>query len=223
MFERYAIYYTPEGDFARHGAAWLGWDVDRGQAAAHPALDGLDLARLTATPRTYGFHGTLKAPFRLSKDADAAGLEAAVARLAAETPRALAEGLTVTALGRFLALTPTGDTTAIKALAAHVVRTLDSYRAPLTEAEVARRRRSNLSPAQEENLHRWGYPHVMDQFRFHMTLTGRMPRGDIGPVLETTQRYFASISPKPFVLEALTLVGQQQDRMFRTIKRFALA
>ncbi|HBR36147.1 MAG TPA: phosphonate metabolism protein, partial [Sulfitobacter pontiacus] len=64
MFKRYAIYYTPPpGDFARRGAVWLGWDVQAGEAVAHPDIEGLDIAKLTQRPRKYGLHGTVKAPF----------------------------------------------------------------------------------------------------------------------------------------------------------------
>ena len=41
---------------------------------------------------------------------------------------------------------------------------------------MARRLRSPLSPQQRELLVRYGYPYVHEEFRFHMTLTGRVPR-----------------------------------------------
>jgi hypothetical protein len=65
MFERYAIYYTPQGALAEVGAAWMGWDVARGVAVDHAMVGDLDLAKLTRTPRKYGLHGTIKPPFVL--------------------------------------------------------------------------------------------------------------------------------------------------------------
>ena len=84
-FARYAVYYTPEpGPLADFGAAWLGWDIATGAEVAHPDLPGLPrpVAELTATPRKYGFHGTVKPPFRLAEGHDAEGLELAAQHLA---------------------------------------------------------------------------------------------------------------------------------------------
>ena len=65
-FTRYAIYYLPPaGALADFGARWLGWDVRRGAAAVQLDLPGLRDA--TEAPRKYGFHGTLKPPFRLAE------------------------------------------------------------------------------------------------------------------------------------------------------------
>ena len=222
MFDRFAIYYTAQGHFASHGAAWLGWDVEQGQPAAHPNISGLDVATLTQTPRKYGFHGTLKAPFRLAEGADAAGLKQATASLAGQLHSVSIETLKVTALGRFLALVPEGDDAAIKSLGAKVVRAMDPFRAEMSDDERTRRRAANLSAAQEDNLQRWGYPHVMDQFRFHMTLTSRLPRAKVTTIEKAVQAHFAPVLPKPFVLDALTLVGQRTDGRFVTIARFPL-
>ena len=223
MFKRYAIYYTAQGAFARQGAAWLGWDVDHGQMLPHPKLASLDVAFITQAPRKYGFHGTLKAPFQLADGSDEEDLRNAVAILASQVNRAEVEGLKVTALGRFLALTPKGDDTAIKDLAARVVTDLDKFRTPLSQDDLARRRKFNLSPAHEANLMRWGYPHVMDQFRFHMTLTSRLPRTDLARVQHAVETHFDPVLPCPFQVNALTLVAQRADDMFVTLKRYPLA
>ena len=83
-YRRYALYYTPpQGEFADFGAAWLGWDAGRGVAVAQPVLPGLDIAALTAAPRKYGFHATLKPPFRLADGTSAADLAQATAQVAA--------------------------------------------------------------------------------------------------------------------------------------------
>ena len=164
-FHRYAIYFTPpEGEFAALGAAWLGWDAAQGCAAAHPEVSGLPapVAEITETPRKYGLHATIKPPFAL-----------------AEGQAVTLEGLQIAALGRFLALVPVGDQGALCALAARAVAAFEPWRAPLTEAQVARRRAGGLSPAQDALLLRWGYPYVMEEFRFHITLTGKRPKGEL--------------------------------------------
>lgn len=215
--QRYAIYYLPPADsaLAKFGAAWLGWDVDRAVALESRAPD------LTETPRKYGFHGTLKPPFRLVDGRDRAGLEAGVEALAADMAPVLLEGMALSRLGRFFALTPVGDVAALGALAAACVRELDGFRAPASEAELSRRRAKGLSPTQDAHLLAWGYPYVMDQFRFHLTLTGRVPREALA---EAQARIEAALPdlPEPFDITEIALVGERPDGRFETLQRYAL-
>ncbi len=217
---RYAIYYLPpNGPLAEFGARWLGWDALGGAEAAMFDVPGL--AEATDTPRKYGFHGTLKPPFRLAGGLDAAALSNAVADLAARTAPAQADGLSLTRLGRFLALTPTGDTTGIARVARAAVAELDAFRAPAGEAELDRRRQAGLSTAQEANLMRWGYPYVMDEFRFHMTLTGRLPKAEIADWEQKLAAHLPPL-PAPFKLDEIALVGERPDGRFELIERHAL-
>jgi len=221
-FDRYAVYFTPDGALARAGAAWLGWDVAQGCAVAHPDLGAVDLAGITSTPRKYGMHGTLKPPFALAQGTDAEELRMAVHALAEGLTPVLLAGLEVAALGPFLALKPAGDQTGLARLAAGVVMQLDRFRAPPSEAELARRRQSNLSAAQEQHLRDWGYPYVMDQFRFHITLTGRLSRAQEVEIAPVARAYFAPYLTAPFVIGSLTLAGQGADGMFNEIERIRL-
>lgn len=223
MFSRYAIYVTPDGPLGDQGAAWLGWDAARGRPVPQPEIPGLDLPKATARPRKYGFHGTIKPPFRLAPGTTPEGLEAALEALCAKAAPVALDGLEVARLGGFLALTPTGAAApqdALSALAAQVVRDLDPFRAPLTGAEIARRRARPLSPTQEANLHRWGYPRVMEEFRFHLTLTG--PLRDARGTLPIVAAHFAPVLPRPFVIDALTLLGEDAEGRFHQITRCAL-
>ncbi|WPZ28609.1 DUF1045 domain-containing protein [Sulfitobacter sp. OXR-159] len=222
-FDRYAIYYTPQGSLAEAGAAWLGWDVARGRAVAHPEVAGLDVAALTQTPRKYGLHATIKPPFVLAEGTTADGLLAEFEALCTRLSPVTLDGLALTPLGRFLALTPEGDTAALNAMAAEVVRGLDTFRAPPSEADLARRRQANLTPAQEANLSQWGYPYVMEAFRFHVTLTGKLPKSDLPRVTAALAPYIAPHLPQPFILDSLTLVGQAEDGMFHEVHRAALS
>jgi len=221
MFTRYAIYYTPAGPLAEAGASWLGWDVSKGRAVAHPGANGLDVAALTQRPRKYGFHATLKPPMVLASGTTAAELLAQVEAFCAETRAVTLDGLAITKLGGFFALTPVGDVAALAALAAKIVTAFDGFRAPPDAAELARRRGNGLSPAREANLLRWGYPHVMEEFRFHMTLTGRVK--DATGVQEALESHFATALPAPFTLDHLTLAGERPDGMFEQIARFSLS
>ena len=187
-FARYALYFAPPADaaWAQWASAWLGWDMETGQALAHPSCD-LDVAAITETPRKYGLHATLKPPMRLAEGMTEAALRDACAALAASQKPVRLDGLELAKLGRFLALRTTGDETALNRLAAACVETLDPFRAPPTEAELTRRRGKGLSPEQEANLTQWGYPHVMELFRFHITLSGKLDK----PTVAATQSYLS--------------------------------
>jgi hypothetical protein len=219
-FTRFAIYYLPpEGALADFGASWLGWDAALALRAVQSGLPGLD--DITTTPRKYGFHGTLKPPFRLANGCNLNSLSSAVAQMAASCARAQCDGLELSCLGRFLALTPVGDASDIARVAATCVSELDQFRATPDEAELARRRKSRLSERQQALLARWGYPYVMDQFKFHMTLTGRLPIADIGYWTDTVQAHLPQL-PEPFVIQEVALVGERSDGNFELINRYAL-
>ena len=231
-YSRFAVYYVPpEGPLAEFGAAWLGWDVARGREAAPNAAQVVDPALLpdlpdrediTMTPRKYGFHATLKPPFRLRASVDAEELTAAVSRLAGGLAPARCAGLELAALGRFLALVPKGDAASIARVAEACVRDLDGFREPPTEAELARRRKAGLSARQDALLDAWGYPYVMEEFRFHMTLTGRLPKARIAPCMEALHRRLPDL-PRPFGLNEIALCGERSDGQFELIQRYALA
>lgn len=98
---------------------------------------------------------------------------------------------------------------------------LDPFRAPLTEAELARRRRSKLSARQEAHLTRYGYPYVLDQFRFHLTLTGAIEDG--GPIAEALKARTEAFTRDPFEIRELCLFGEHEDGRFRIVERFPLS
>ncbi|TCP63209.1 putative phosphonate metabolism protein [Rhodovulum bhavnagarense] len=225
-YRRYAIYYAPEpGPLADFGAAWLGWDAETGKARPHLAIQGLPrpVSELTETPRRYGFHGTLKAPFHLAQGSDIGVLHRSAAALAAQLHPVLLDGLHLSRLGGFLALTPRGDMTRLGALAGSVVEALDGFRAAPTPDEIAKRNPDRLSTRQQRLLERWGYPYVMEEFRFHMTLTGPLredeaeaTRGVLAPVL-------APLIESPLRIASLCLFGEDKTGRFHNLHRYTLS
>jgi putative phosphonate metabolism protein len=171
---RIALYYAPEPHDPLHerASAWLGRDAVSGAETPQPAIAGVDIAEVTADARGYGFHATLKPPFRLQGDVQAA-LQAAQ-DFAARTAAFALPPLQITDLDGFLALREAEPCPALHALADGAVAALDPHRAPATEAEIARRKPDKLSPRQREYLASWGYPYVFAEWRFHMTLTRRL-------------------------------------------------
>lgn len=221
MFQRYALYYLPPtGALADAAASWLGWDCQAGQPCPHPDSD-LDLPALTERARKYGFHATLKAPFRLASGRTETDLRVGLRELAARTPSAQAEGLQLSWLGGFTALTLAGDTQSVDACVADLMRELDPFRAPLTESDLARRRQADLTPHQDALLQSWGYPYVLDEFQFHMTLSGKVPE-TLRPRFETAlQAHLGHLVPRPFLMNEVALCGEAAAG-FHEIERFAL-
>lgn len=222
---RIALYYAPEAGDPLHqrASAWLGRDAVTGTALPQKPVAGVDIAEVTTDARGYGFHATLKPPFRLQGDVRAA-LHTAQ-DFAARTAAFTLPPLHITDLDGFLALRESLPCPALQALADGCVTALDAHRAPATEAEIARRKPEKLTPRQREYLQDWGYPYVFAEWRFHMTLTRRLTPtektiilpvvtealGD-APGLPRKVSYicvFAQASPgAPFmILERLTLRG----------------
>ena len=182
----------------------------------------LDVAAITATPRKYGLHATMKPPMRLATGTSEDALRAACAALAATRAPVRLEGLQVERLGRFLALRPLGDVSALNALAAACVTELDTFRAPAPDTEIEKRRAAGLSTEQDRNLIQWGYPYVLDQFRFHVTLTGKLPKGDLPAVEDYLATELTPLLPQPFEINDLALMGEAENGRFHLIQRYPL-
>jgi putative phosphonate metabolism protein len=221
QMKRFAIYYAPrDGAFADAAARWLGWDLAQGRAMAQPDLPGL--ADLTADPRKYGFHGTIKPPFRLADGTAPDDLATAVAALAQRLHPVQRPGLKMVLLEGFLALVP-GHDPALTKLAAEVVQGLENFRAPLTPAEIAKRRPETLTPRQRELLAAYGYPYVMEEFQFHLTLSGRLGAPDAPALQKAAQAHFTGLIPQPFRLEDLCLCGEDAAGRFHLLHRYPLS
>ena len=219
-FARYAVYFAPAeaSPLGRFGAAWLGRDAG-----------GLDLpglprprAELTAAPRRYGFHATLKAPFRLADGCDRDGLARALDALAARHAAFELPMLALAALGGFLALVPTRASPELDRVAAACVTELDRFRAEPGPDELARRRAAGLDAAEEAHLSRWGYPYVLDRFQFHLTLTGPLPPAERAAVAGVLAPVLAPLLAAPLAFQHLCLFAEAQDGRFRLLSRHEL-
>lgn len=222
---RYAIYTVApiDGPLKPLADAWLGRDPDIDEPIPQPLVAEIPRARLhqiTASPRRYGFHGTMKAPFVLAEGAEAGGLHDALEAFAAGC-RPFEVPLKVASLGGFIALVPAGPVPELDELAAAVVREFDRFRAPLTEEERTRRRPERLSEAEQANLERWGYPYVMEAFQYHMTLTDRLEEPEHGQVKAVIERLFAPLLERNLPVAELALFTQtHRVAPFRVAGRF---
>jgi putative phosphonate metabolism protein len=213
---RYAIYFVPLPDTAlyRFGASVLGIDIYTGEAVAFPPDAGANWSDAIREPRTYGFHGTLKAPFRLSPGATEDELFAALDAFAADQPHVDAGPIEVTAINDFIALVPRDPCPPLGKLASACVRNFDDFRAPMTQAERERRLRSPLSPRQVRQMDTWGYPFVLDDFRFHMTLTGAMRAAERAQIFRWLKQIFAERAKTARLVISQIVVARQNGGVF---------
>jgi hypothetical protein len=131
--------------------------------------------------------------------------------------------LQVGALSRFLALTLSEPCPAFVELAEACVREFDGFRRPPGEQELARRRKAQLSPAQLAHLARWGYPYVMEEWRFHMTLTGSLEAAVFSELRPRLEDLFAPHCREPLRVDSICLFEQPDEgEPFRAIERFPL-
>jgi len=222
---RYAIYFTPAIDHPLTVAAsrWLGYDAFAGEERPFP--DGIALASgrmsaVTAAAARYGFHATLKAPFRLADNTTPAALEAAFDVFCRKhSPFDIPE-LKLGKLGKFHALVPAQESDTLQDFAADVVRYFEPMRAPLANEEIARRKPEELSERERDNLERWGYPYVFDDFRFHMTLTGPVTGTDMHVIETAIEDYFAPFVGKPLEISGIALFMEERRGAPFVIRRW---
>jgi hypothetical protein len=195
MSARFAIYFAPARDSLlwQRACDWL----------ARPDLDPL-----TISARKYGFHATLKAPMTLARDRVA--FDAAIAAFAGAHRPVTLSGLAPRLLDGFLALTTESQPAPLTDFAADVVDAFEPFREPLSDSERARRLKAPLTPRQIELVDRYGYPYVLEQFLFHMTLTDRLPEALREPMRERAADWFADGLAAPVLLDRLVVFAEPE-------------
>ena len=189
---RYAIYYapSPEGVWWQAASYWLGRCAFTQKKLLQPEVTGLtreEFQAVTAAPRRYGWHATLKAPFFLASGITVEKLHETVKNFAASYQSFDLPQLQTQLLGDFLALTPIEQSNTdrvanidpsglhpLHSIADACVRDLAFLAAPISESDLQRRRQAHLTREQDALLVRWGYPYVMEEYRFHCSLTGSL-------------------------------------------------
>ncbi len=194
---RVAVYYAPKAadPLTAASAVWLGRDPVTNASVPQPDLP--DIAAITDDARMYGFHATLKPPMRLAPGKTWDEL-LGVARSLARTLQPFdLPPVAVMDLHGFLALRETRASADLQNLADACVEHLDPFRAPPPEEELARRRRSPLTPEQDAMLVRWGYPYVFGNWFFHMTLTRRLTSKERAIYKPAAEAHFAEAVKHP--------------------------
>jgi putative phosphonate metabolism protein len=223
---RYAIYFTPPADdpLTRAAARWIGRDAFGGELVEQPGLEdftAIDFHALTDDPRRYGFHATLKAPFALADGHGEEELIAAFSDFAAEISAFELPEIVLGRLGPFFALVPHDWNAELQLLCDESVIRLDNFRAPLSDADIARRNPQSLTASQRQNLTNWGYPYVFEDFRFHMTLTGPVPEARQPAMQKALNRYFAGFAGMPLSISHLALFVEPERGAPFVVKHIA--
>ena len=200
---RYAIYFTPPADhpFTILGAEWLGRNAFTDERLVAPA----GFADWISKPARYGFHATLKAPFKLSDQYGEADLRRQFMNFCAARPVFSASPLVVRYGKDGFTLELESGSSHLDDLAKAAVTKFDEFRAALTDEDIARRSPERLNERQIAYLHEWGYPHVLDEFNFHMTLTGPVPTECRADVQDMIEGHFAGVIAKPLEVSGLGL------------------
>jgi hypothetical protein len=223
---RYAVYFVPHPETAlyRFGAEVLGFDCYTGSDVEHGpdlVMSRMEWSDLTHDPRAYGFHATLKAPFPLAPDYVEADLVGAFWAFATKPRRTLSITSSVESLEHFAAIVPRQANSDLDTFANTCVSTFDQFRAQMTSQERARRLQHNFSARQIANIDRWGYAYVFEDFRFHMTLTGPIPRDRRQSILSFLRaRFSARCGETPIPIDHIALLRQDNPgARFRVIAR----
>lgn len=210
MSYRVAIYFAPDATSPLwlKAAHWLGRDALTG-AEYMGDIGGIPRAEIlekSASARRYAFHATIKSPMQLAAGKSEAELSDALAAFTASHAPVSIGRLKLARLDGFLALIPADQPQALTDFAAKVVEAFEPYRAEVSAEDKAKRNAGGrLSPRQLELLDRYGYPYVMEQFQFHMTLTDRLSDAD-GDRFEAALRgHFGPLAEADATLDRLTL------------------
>lgn len=230
MSARYAVYFCPAIDspWWTFGAHWLGRDESQGDTLPQPLLAQLApdvLQAITASPRRYGFHATVKAPFHLSRGHTLADLSARLQALARTLQPVALGPLHAVSLGNLVALTPVTPPVELSTLAASCVVELDDLRAPLTPADLARRQAVPLDAREQALLLQYGYPHVLERYQLHFTLSGPVEHDVAQQVLQAVAEPVAQLNQTaPLMLDRLCLFEEAAPGLpFRRIADVGLS
>jgi hypothetical protein len=216
---RAALYWAPalNDPLWDLGCAWLGRDAETGATCPQPPIDGI--SGFTAEPAQYGFHATLRPPLRVATGWDE--FRAVAANIARATRPFALPPLEIAVIGGFLALRETMPCQPLQDFADRCVELTNAHRLQPSASELQRRRAAGLSPRQESNLQRWGYPYVMQDWFFHLTLTHKLSLSEQQTLLPHAQRHFAMALKSPRLVESLCIFTQL-DGPFLIAERFSL-
>jgi hypothetical protein len=226
-FPRYAICFAPEQGSALEAVAhaWFGRDSSGTVIARQSAVAGVSRERieqLTRMSASFGMHGTLKPPFELMPHATEKGLLTVAEVIAKSWAPFEIPPLELGEVGFIISLMPESSSTALENLATMCVRAFDGFRLPLSEAEEHAYKRRRLTVHQRQMLEHWGYPYVMEEFDFHLSMTDYVHDDtERAAIMKAVEAATAPVLHKPLIMRELTVFRQKAaDAPMSIIARF---
>jgi len=219
---RYAIYYAPEpgSPLDVFGRNWFNEETN-GNPAAIARLNPKRLEELSASTTRYGFHGTLKPPFGLNPATTVESLLNAARVFARSLSPVELPPLELATIGKFIALTPSVQSASLEKLSAACVRAFEAFRVPLSDEQLESYKLNKLTVHQEQMLEHWGYPYVMEEFRFHISITDRIDDPhEREEIIDALEKLATPILNKPIPIRELTVFRQSaMDQPMEPIER----
>lgn len=227
-FVRYAIYYTPQPGtpLAAFGRSWFGRANDGAtlQAFSAAGLASTGIPKRMATPSGYaGLHSIFKAPFALREGIGPDALKARLISFARRRKPVETGPLTLARAGRFLVLRPVEPRPALDWLAAQCLAAFDGFAKPSSSADREAHQGPHLNDHQRVLLKSFGDPHVLSEYRFHVTLTGPLDTAHLERVAQALWPMLEEICASGVAVDGLSLFGELNGRApMRLIGRYRL-
>ena len=234
-YSRYAIYYAPpkESNLEEFGRYWFGWDPINAKSINNKQrinyLNGFGIKNLknidknVLIARKYGFHGTLIPPFKLNKNYSTKTLFKKTEKIAKKFKKFKFYKFKLKKINNFYAFVQNKKNNNINKLSNRLVRELFKFRSPLTKKEIDRRNPSKLSKFQLNILYKWGYPYLMSEFKFHMTLASEVTGNKLYSELKKIENNKEIILNEINNFDKIYIFGENQKGMFENLENFSLS
>jgi len=228
-YSRYAIYYAPpkESNLEEFGRYWFGWDPINAKSINNKQrinyLNGFGIKNLknidknVLIAKKYGFHGTLIPPFKLNKNYSTNTLFKKTEEIAKKLKKFKFYKFKLKKINNFYAFVQNKKNNNINKLSNRLVRELFKFRSPLTKKEIDRRNPSKLSKLQLNILYKWGYPYLMSEFNFHMTLASEVTGNKLYLELKKIERNKEIILNEINNFDKIYIFGENQKGMFENL------
>ena len=233
-YKRVAIYFLPKknSSLENFGKNLLGRDINKKKKISLTRRQKYfinrgftyfdELKDYCEEPAKYGFHATLKAPFRLKRNVKTKNFYDVISHIAAQHSRFKIKGLKIVYSKKFTFITSRKPNKLLINLENDLVKHLDTFRAELNKTEIKKRIPDSLTFKQNKYLKEWGYPFVFDQFKFHMTLMNQNNNKLSNKQKLELEKLIYKISNNVIEFNEISLLGENKNGYFEEIKRFKL-
>ena len=234
-YSRYAIYYAPpkESSLEEFGRYWFGWDplnaklINNKQRINYLNRFGIknlkNIDKNVLIAKKYGFHGTLIPPFKLNKNYSTNTLFKKTEDIAKKFKKFKFYKFKLKRINNFYAFVQNKKNSNINKISNRLVKELFKFRSPLTKKEIDKRNPSKLSKLQLNILHKWGYPYLMSEFKFHMTLASEVTGNKLYSELKKIEKKKEIILNEINDFDKIYIFGENQKGMFENLENFSLS